>query len=204
MDAGLIAPVVIAAALYSGEGFHGPRLLSVDEIDAAFDELNLRQVLALLRSWDFDVLATAPFMTPMIKQEAGPVMVHQVVTAGRHQVTAPWLWRGPRPGPLRTAIHDRLCSGQAPETIAAVRVPTLPPAGFATLRSWLDTAACRRSVRSVVAVSATGVRVPLRELLTVLGLTTEDLSPLVERAVSRPVEDSTADRRTAATLRQGL
>ncbi|RLL70024.1 DUF2399 domain-containing protein [Streptomyces sp. Z26] len=106
--------------------------------------------------------------------------------------------------PLWTAIHDRLCSGQAPETIAAVRVPTLPPAGIATLRSWLDTTARRRSVRSAVAVSATGVRVPLRELLTVLGLTTEDLSPLVERAVGRPVEDRAADRRTAATLRQEL
>ena len=106
--------------------------------------------------------------------------------------------------PLWTAIHDRLCSGQAPETIAAVRVPTLPPAGIATLRSWLDTTARRRSVRSAVAVSATGVRVPLRELLTVLGLTAEDLPPLVERAVGRPVEDRAADRRTAATLRQEL
>jgi hypothetical protein len=88
-------PLLAAAwSMYSGDGFHGPRLLSIDEIDAAFDEPNLRKVLALLRSWDFDVLATAPFMTPMIKQEAGQVMVHQVVTAGRHRVTVPWLWQG--------------------------------------------------------------------------------------------------------------
>ncbi|MEU5273288.1 TIGR02679 domain-containing protein [Streptomyces hygroscopicus] len=106
--------------------------------------------------------------------------------------------------PLWTAVHDRLCSGQAPETIAAVRVPKLTPAGIATLRSWLDTTARRRSVRSAVAVSASGVRVPLRELLTVLGLTAEHLSPLVERAVGRPVEDRAADRRTAATLRKEL
>ncbi|MFE0043691.1 SbcC/MukB-like Walker B domain-containing protein [Streptomyces albireticuli] len=101
-------PLLAAAwSMYSGEGFHGPRLLSVDEIDAAFDEPNLRQVLALLRSWDFDVLATAPFMTPMIKQEAGQVMVHQVVTAGRHRVTVPWLWQGhgePQPLTLDLAL----------------------------------------------------------------------------------------------------
>ncbi|MCQ8834837.1 hypothetical protein NQU54_38705 [Streptomyces samsunensis] len=105
-------PLLAAAwSMYSGEGFRGPRLLSVDEIDAAFDEPNLRQVLALLRSWDFDVLATAPFMTPMIKQEAGQVMVHQVVTAGRHRVTVPWLWQGhgePQPLTLDLALdHAR-------------------------------------------------------------------------------------------------
>ncbi|MDT0382128.1 SbcC/MukB-like Walker B domain-containing protein [Streptomyces sp. DSM 42041] len=100
-------PLLAAAwSMYSGDSFKGPRLLSVDEIDAAFDEPNLRQVLALLRSWDFDVLATAPFMTPMIKQEARKVMVHQVVTAGRHRVTVPWLWQGHgEPQPLTLDLH---------------------------------------------------------------------------------------------------
>ncbi|QID39823.1 DUF2399 domain-containing protein [Streptomyces albus] len=106
--------------------------------------------------------------------------------------------------PLWTAIHDRLCSGQTPESIAAVRVPELNPAGIATLRAWLDTTARRRSVRSAVAVGPTGVRVPLRELLTVLGLTAAHLQPLVERAIGRTVQDRAADRRTAATLRQEL
>ncbi|TQM85471.1 putative exonuclease SbcCD C subunit [Saccharothrix saharensis] len=88
-------PLLAAAwSMYSGEHYSGPRWVSIDEIDAAFDEPNLRQVLALLRSWEFDVLATAPFITPMLKKESGQVVVHQVVTAGKHRVTVPWLWKG--------------------------------------------------------------------------------------------------------------
>ncbi|MFE6129184.1 SbcC/MukB-like Walker B domain-containing protein, partial [Streptomyces sp. NPDC056437] len=88
-------PLLAAAwSMYSATGYQGPRLLSIDEIDAAFDDPNLRQVLALLRSWDFDVLATAPFMTPLIKKETQHAMIHQVVTTGRHRVTVPWLWQG--------------------------------------------------------------------------------------------------------------
>jgi ABC-type dipeptide/oligopeptide/nickel transport system ATPase component len=87
-------PLLAAAwSMYSGD-YKGPRLLSIDEIDAAFDEPNLRQVLALLRSWDFDVLATAPSMTPLIKREAGRAVVHQVIPAGKHRMTVPWLWEG--------------------------------------------------------------------------------------------------------------
>ncbi|MGK5552899.1 SbcC/MukB-like Walker B domain-containing protein [Actinomadura kijaniata] len=100
-------PLLAAAwSMYSGADYRGPRLLSIDEIDAAFDEPNLRQILALLRSWDFDVLATTPSITPMIKKEAGRAMVHQVVAAGRQRVTVPWLWEGHgEPRPL-TIDHD--------------------------------------------------------------------------------------------------
>ncbi|MFJ7593025.1 SbcC/MukB-like Walker B domain-containing protein [Streptomyces sp. NPDC097617] len=88
-------PLLAAAwSMYSTTGYRGPHLLSIDEIDAAFDDPNLRQVLALLRSWDFDVLATAPFMTPLIKKETQHAVIHQVVTTGRHRVTVPWLWQG--------------------------------------------------------------------------------------------------------------
>ena len=88
-------PLLAAAwSMYSGHTYQGPRLLSIDEIDAAFDEPNLRQVLALLRAWNFDVLATAPSMTPMFKREAGRAVIHQVVAAGQHRVTVPWLWEG--------------------------------------------------------------------------------------------------------------
>lgn len=88
-------PLLAAAwSMYSDPDYRGPRLLSIDEIDAAFDEPNLRQVLALLRSWNFDVLATTPSMPPLIKREAGNVVVHQVVTSGRKRVTVPWLWQG--------------------------------------------------------------------------------------------------------------
>ncbi|NRQ32123.1 hypothetical protein HII36_09770 [Nonomuraea sp. NN258] len=88
-------PLLAAAwSMYSAEEFKGPRLLSIDEIDAAFDEPNLRQILGLLRSWEFDVLATTPSITPMMKREAGRAMVHQVVAAGRRRVTIPWHWSG--------------------------------------------------------------------------------------------------------------
>ena len=87
-------PLLAAAwSMYSGE-YTGPRLLSIDEIDAAFDEPNLRQVLALMRTWQFDVLATAPSMTPMFKQETGRAIIHQVIAAGKHRVTIPWIWEG--------------------------------------------------------------------------------------------------------------
>jgi hypothetical protein len=94
-------PLLAAAwSMYSGHAYQGPRLLSIDEIDAAFDEPNLRQVLGLLRAWQFDVLATAPSMTPMIKREAGHAVIHQVIAKGHYRVTVPWLWEGhgePRP-----------------------------------------------------------------------------------------------------------
>ncbi|MGV9380028.1 SbcC/MukB-like Walker B domain-containing protein [Nonomuraea sp. NPDC003707] len=88
-------PLLAAAwSMYSGKTYCGPRLLSIDEIDAAFDEPNLRQVLGLLRSWNFDILATTPSLAPMIKREAGQAVVHEVVAAGRHRITVPWLWEG--------------------------------------------------------------------------------------------------------------
>ncbi|MFD0580944.1 SbcC/MukB-like Walker B domain-containing protein [Dactylosporangium darangshiense] len=88
-------PLLAAAwSMYSDQRYNGPRLLSIDEIDAAFDEPNLRQIFALLRGWNFDVLATTPTMTPMIKREVRQVVVHQLVTTGRSRVTVPWLWRG--------------------------------------------------------------------------------------------------------------
>ncbi|SDP61834.1 Putative exonuclease SbcCD, C subunit [Streptomyces sp. cf386] len=99
-------PLLAAAwSMYSARDYAGPRLLSIDEIDAAFDERNLRKILALLRSWDFDVLATAPSMTPLIKRETQRAMVHEVVTAGRRRITVPWLWHGHgEPQPLTLEV----------------------------------------------------------------------------------------------------
>ncbi|WP_239381909.1 SbcC/MukB-like Walker B domain-containing protein [Frankia sp. CIT1] len=95
-------PLLAAAwSMYSGHAYQGPRLLSIDEIDAAFDEANLRQILALLRTWKFDILATTPTIAPLIKREAQQVVVHEVVTDGRHRITVPWLWQGSgEPTPL--------------------------------------------------------------------------------------------------------
>ncbi len=89
-------PLLAAAwSMYSGDAYRGPRLLSIDEIDAAFDDKNLRQVLALLRTWKFDVLATTPSIAPLIKRESQNVVIHEVVTTDTsHRVTVPWLWSG--------------------------------------------------------------------------------------------------------------
>lgn len=88
-------PLLAAAwSMYSGDGYCGPRIVSIDELDATFDDSNLRQVLALLRSWDLDVISTAPSLTPLIKAEAGCVVIAQVDTAGDHRVSVPWLWAG--------------------------------------------------------------------------------------------------------------
>jgi hypothetical protein len=88
-------PLLAAAwSMYSGDSYRGPRLLSIDEIDAAFDESNLRQILNLLRLWDFDVLATTPSISPLIKRETRRAVVHEVVATGRHRITVPWLWEG--------------------------------------------------------------------------------------------------------------
>ncbi|MFI7211642.1 SbcC/MukB-like Walker B domain-containing protein [Micromonospora maritima] len=103
-------PLLAAAwSMYSGDTYQGPRLLSIDEIDAAFDDRNLRQILTLLRTWDFDVLATTPTIAPLIKREAQHVVVHEVITDGRHRVTVPWLWKGsgePTPLPLAAPTAD--------------------------------------------------------------------------------------------------
>ncbi|MFE0154693.1 SbcC/MukB-like Walker B domain-containing protein [Nonomuraea sp. NPDC059007] len=101
-------PLLAAAwSMYSGDAYRGPRLLSIDEIDAAFDEPNLRQILGLLRSWNFDVLATTPSISPMIKRESGRTMIHEVIAAGRQRITVPWLWEGHGdPQPLTLELNS--------------------------------------------------------------------------------------------------
>jgi uncharacterized protein (TIGR02679 family) len=106
--------------------------------------------------------------------------------------------------PLWAAIHDRLCSGADPASIATVRVAGLPAAGVATLRSWLDTTTRRRRGPSAVVTGHAGVSVPVREFLEILGVGPGHLVLLAERATGRPVL-SRADARTdAAQLRQEL
>jgi len=106
--------------------------------------------------------------------------------------------------PLWAVIHDRLCAGHDPASIASVKVPGLSPAGVATLRSWLDTSPRRRRGRSAVVTATSGVSVPVRELLQVLGIGPCQLLPLVERATGTPVVNRAEARRDAAELRQEL
>lgn len=110
----------------------------------------------------------------------------------------------PELAPLWAIIHERLCAGHEPNSIASVKVPGLSPPGVAALRSWLDTSTRRRRGKSSVPVSPSGASVPVRELLGVLGLSPSDLQPLVEQAVGRPVVNRAAARRDAAGIRQEL
>ncbi|MBW4721499.1 TIGR02679 domain-containing protein [Saccharothrix obliqua] len=106
--------------------------------------------------------------------------------------------------PLWAAVHKRLCAGRRPGTIARVRVEGLPSRGLAVLRGWVDTTTRRRRDRSAV-VSANGVTVvPLREVLSALELSADDLQRLVEEAVGRPVVDRAAARRAASAQRRDL
>ncbi|MEV0855116.1 SbcC/MukB-like Walker B domain-containing protein [Nocardia fluminea] len=88
-------PLLAAAwSMYETPGYHGPRLLFVDEVNAAFDPQNVRKLLALLRTWRFDVLSTAPEMSAMLKAEAERVMIVQVTQSGDVGVAVSWLWTG--------------------------------------------------------------------------------------------------------------
>jgi hypothetical protein len=110
----------------------------------------------------------------------------------------------PELAPLWAVLHDRLCAGHEPEAIASVRVPALSPQGVATLRSWLDTSIRRRRDRSAVPTSTSGLSVPVRELLQILGISPGQLLPLVVRATGRPVVNRADARKDAAGLRQEL
>jgi energy-coupling factor transporter ATP-binding protein EcfA2 len=88
-------PLLAAAwSMYEAPGYQGPRLLFVDEVNAAFDPQNVRKLLALLREWNFDVLSTAPEMSAMLKAESERVMIAQVTHSGAVRVSMPWLWTG--------------------------------------------------------------------------------------------------------------
>jgi hypothetical protein len=88
-------PLLAAAwSMYEAPGYAGPRLLFVDEVNAAFDPQNVRKLLALLREWDFDVLSTAPEMSALLKAESGRVMIAQVTQSGSVGVSTSWLWTG--------------------------------------------------------------------------------------------------------------
>jgi len=88
-------PLLAAAwSMYEAPAYRGPRLLFIDEVNAAFDPQNVRKLLALLREWHFDVLSTAPEMSAMLKAEAEQVMIAQVTHSGAVRVAMPWLWSG--------------------------------------------------------------------------------------------------------------
>lgn len=106
--------------------------------------------------------------------------------------------------PLWAAIHDRLCAGHDPGSITTVHVRNLSLSGVATLRSWLDTSARRRRGPSAVGIGPKGTSVPVRELLTVLGVDAGQLAALAEIALGRPIVNRAAARKNAVQVRHDL
>jgi hypothetical protein len=92
-----LLPLLAAArAFYTVQGFEGPHLLFIDELDAAFDTPNLRRTLELLHAWEFDVLATLPSMEPLLVAETGSVAIHKVRRRRQDgaRYTVPSVWDG--------------------------------------------------------------------------------------------------------------
>ncbi|MGV9380029.1 TIGR02679 domain-containing protein [Nonomuraea sp. NPDC003707] len=105
---------------------------------------------------------------------------------------------------LWASIHERLCAGVPADRIAMVRVSDLSPAAIAELRSWLDTTTRRRRGRSAVIVTDATATVPVRQLLSVLQISSEDLVTLAERATGKRIVNRAVARREASERRQDL
>ncbi|MFI0941352.1 DUF2399 domain-containing protein [Streptomyces sp. NPDC021020] len=115
-----------------------------------------------------------------------------------------WVAADAELAPLWEAVHDRLCGGTVPASLASVRVPGLGAAAVAALRSWLDSAQQVRRGTSAVTVTATGTVVPVRALLQALSLEPSDLVPLVEQAVGRTVVNRSHERANSAAMREDV
>ncbi|MFJ6619914.1 SbcC/MukB-like Walker B domain-containing protein [Kitasatospora sp. NPDC091335] len=99
-------PLLAAAhAFYSTSGYEGPRAVFIDELNAALDAPNLRMLLALLRTWDFDALVTLPAMQPLLVPETGAVGIHRIhQKSNTMRYTIPSIWTG-RGTPQTARIH---------------------------------------------------------------------------------------------------
>ena len=92
-------------AFYSAEGYHGPRTVFVDELNAAFDVANLRQVLGLLRTWDMDLLTTLPSHGPLLYRETGAIAINKITKLdGGLRISTPSIWDGHGPAPVPAEI----------------------------------------------------------------------------------------------------
>ncbi|MFJ8676376.1 SbcC/MukB-like Walker B domain-containing protein [Streptomyces sp. NPDC093589] len=89
-------PLLAAArAFYEADGYVGPRMIFIDELNSAFDEQNLRKLLTLLRSWDFDALVTLPSMQPLLVKETGSIGIHKIFHEGTSlRYSIPSIWQG--------------------------------------------------------------------------------------------------------------
>lgn len=84
-------------AFYSAAGYRGPRMIFLDELNAAFDEENLRKILELIRTWDLDLIATLPAINPILNSATGSIAIHRICTqdeSTRYSIPALWDGRG--------------------------------------------------------------------------------------------------------------
>ncbi|PKW18704.1 SbcC/MukB-like Walker B domain-containing protein [Saccharopolyspora spinosa] len=122
-------------AFYSIEGYQGPHMIFIDELDATFDPPNLRKVIALLRAWDFDVLATLPSMRPLLVAETGSAGLHKISKRGDGlRYSIPCIWRGAgTPVTARIAVggghHSHHSGSSTPPPDAPPPHPFDGPAG---------------------------------------------------------------------------
>ncbi|MGW6202532.1 SbcC/MukB-like Walker B domain-containing protein [Streptomyces sp. NPDC055089] len=88
-------PLLAAAhAFYSTQGYAGPRMIFIDELDAALDSKNLRKLLELLRTWQFDSVVTLPSMRPLLVAETPAIAIHRIHKTDTARYSIPSIWAG--------------------------------------------------------------------------------------------------------------
>ncbi|MCM3920124.1 hypothetical protein ND748_00235 [Frankia sp. AiPs1] len=93
--ASMLPLLAAVKSFYSTPGYIGPRMAFIDELDAAVDQTNMRTLLALLRDWDLDVLATLPTMGKLLVPELRTTAIHQIIrSASGARFAMPYIWRG--------------------------------------------------------------------------------------------------------------
>ncbi|MBS2531675.1 hypothetical protein KGQ20_02700 [Catenulispora sp. NF23] len=93
-------------AFYSADGYAGPRTVFIDELNAAFDVANLRQVLKLLNTWDMDLMATLPSHGPLLHRDTGAIAINKISQLPDGiRIATPSIWTGSGPVPTPVEIN---------------------------------------------------------------------------------------------------
>ncbi|MFE6383806.1 SbcC/MukB-like Walker B domain-containing protein [Streptomyces roseolus] len=112
-------PLLAAAhAFYSTEGYTGPRMIFIDELNATLDSKNLRKLLELLRTWQFDAIFTLPSKLPLLVSEAAGIAIHHIHKTDTARYSIPSIWTGsgtPRTVRIQTDVPAPR-SHQTPQT----------------------------------------------------------------------------------------
>jgi hypothetical protein len=80
-------------------------MIFLDELNAAFDDENLRKILQLIRTWDLDLIATLPTINPILNSATGSIAIHRIHAQDEStSYSIPALWDGR--GTAQTARID--------------------------------------------------------------------------------------------------